>query len=271
MAPNSLELADFLVLTCEGTLSEPKCAALAQEIRDKMFSVKGGVALNLEKVVAVDLAFFRLVATFGKALRVEKKKFYAIGASRNVAREIRENGVDSLIELIEAGNAVGGARKRGPTLNVEFVNPFIEASQKTLKVQCGVEANAGKPFLKGTAELMEIDIAGVIGLVSSEFNGSIALCFPRATFLAVMGAMLGEKILEITDDLKDGVGELLNIIFGQSKVVLNQKGYQIEMAIPTIVSGDSLKLRHVATGPTLILPFASNAGGFYMEIGLSGS
>jgi hypothetical protein len=48
-----------------------------------------------------------------------------------------------------------------------------------------------------------------------------------------MGKMLGEEFKAITQDLQTGAAELLNIIFGSAKVVLNEQGYAIQKAIPT--------------------------------------
>ncbi len=43
-----------------------------------------------------------------------------------------------------------------------------------------------------------------------------------------MGGMLGEEIKEINQDIQDGAGELLNIIFGFTKRVLNKKATKLK-------------------------------------------
>jgi CheY-specific phosphatase CheX len=78
--------------------------------------------------------------------------------------------------------------------------------------------------------------------------------------------MLGETYEELTKDLEDGAAELLNIIFGQAKVGLNEKGYKISKAIPTIIRGESLRMRHSSLQPTMKIPFTSAAGSFVIEI-----
>src|SRR5688572_11064834 len=93
----------------------------------------------------------------------------------------------------------------------------------------------GKPFLKGSGPSPSMDIAAVIGLTSKSFNGSVAICFPKAVFLMIMEKLLGETHKDIDKELEDGASELLNIIFGQAKKVLYAKGYAIERAVPTIV------------------------------------
>jgi len=156
----------------------------------------------------------------------------------------------------------------GVKLDVEFVSPFIEGTVETLKVQCEYPLKQGKPFLKGEGKEIDTVIASVIGLTSTKFNGSIAVCYPKEVFLKIMSNMLGEEYKEINEDLEDGAGELLNIIFGYAKKLLNEKGFDIQKAIPTIVTGDNLNVKHVSPNPTLVLPFESEMGPVHVEISI---
>jgi chemotaxis protein CheX len=82
----------------------------------------------------------------------------------------------------------------------------------------------------------------------------------------MMERMLGEKYPEITQELEDGASELLNIIFGQAKKVLNERGYRIEKAIPTIIRGTDVAIRHHTASPTVVLPFDTDLGVFHIEV-----
>lgn len=156
----------------------------------------------------------------------------------------------------------------GIKLDVNFINPFISGALETLKVQCSIEAAAEKPYVKTEKTPLSVDIAGVIGLTSKTFTGSVSICFPMQTFLIIMSGMLGETYNEFSSDLEDGAGELLNIIFGYAKRELNAKGYSIEKAIPTVIKGNDIKINTVSKAPSIIVPFNSNAGKFFIEIGL---
>ncbi len=151
-------------------------------------------------------------------------------------------------------------------LDINFINPFIEGVLTTLDTQCSVKAKTGKLFLRGNGTEITPAIAAMIGLTSPVFQGSIGLSFPESTFLKVMGGMLGEEYKEINKDLEDGAGELLNIIFGCAKRVLNDKNYNIDKAIPTIVRGSGLSVTYVGKTAAMILPFTSSVGDFQLEI-----
>lgn len=152
------------------------------------------------------------------------------------------------------------------TLDVGFLNPFIDGALNTLKVQCGMEARPGKPFRKAGEEGVIVDIAGVIGITSPSFKGSISIAFPAKTFLGIMEKMLGEKFETITKDVEDGAGELLNMIYGAAKTVLNTKGYALEKALPSVVTGRGVHVRQLTAAPIIVVPFETEVGAFQIEI-----
>ena len=153
-----------------------------------------------------------------------------------------------------------------PKLDANFIKTFAAAALETLRVQCSFEARVGKPFIKGQGEEVESAIAGIIGLTSNVFKGTIAIAFPEKTFLAIMGGMLGESFEVMTPDLEDGAAELMNIVFGCAKKSLSEKGFTVERAVPTVVKGKNVEIRHISTAPILIIPFESPAGGLQIEI-----
>ena len=151
-------------------------------------------------------------------------------------------------------------------LDSNFFRPFVESTVRTLSVQCNVNATHKKPFIKGSQPQPQFEIAGVIGLTSTLFSGNITLCFTSQLYLTLMNNMLGENFTEITPDLHDGAAELLNIIFGNAKKILNQHGHSIQRAIPTVIRGADLKTSHIASGTVLVLPFDTPSGEFQIEI-----
>lgn len=152
-------------------------------------------------------------------------------------------------------------------IDVNFINPFVMAVKVVMETQVRMPLTPCKPFLKKAGDQLPMEIAGVIGLVSSEFRGSIAICFRAEVFLSVYQSMVGEKHEKITPEIEDAAGELLNMIFGQAKTVLNdQKGFNFEKALPTVLVGEKLKIRHQGPHPAIVLPFDSPAGAFHLEI-----
>ena len=78
--------------------------------------------------------------------------------------------------------------------------------------------------------------------------------------------MLEEGQEDITIDNQDGAAEIINIIFGQTKAVLNTSGYSLQRAIPSVMRGENHKIYQNSKIPVLLVPFSSDAGKFFIQI-----
>lgn len=209
--------------------------------------------------------FFRMLANVSKSLKSIGKKVFVVNACDEMIKGIKSYGLDSAVERKSTAQEVFALFLK-PKIDVQFINPFVEATIKTLEVQCQLKIQSQKPYLKNQSNAQKSDIAAVIGLTSKTFQGSIAICFSESVFLALLNQMLQETNQSITKELEDGAAELLNIIFGNAKKVLNEKNYQIEKAIPTIVRGKALEVKHLTKSASVVLPFESSIGQFWIEI-----
>lgn len=153
-------------------------------------------------------------------------------------------------------------------VDTAFIKPFVDGAKEALSTLCGYNATPGKPFFRKDTPNLDIDIAGVIGLTSSTFSGSITISFSEKVFLSIMSKMLGEEYTEITKEIEDGAAELMNIIFGHAKRILNATGYSIEKAIPTIARGRSIQLVSLTKTEVVVLPFDIEPGKFFIEVAI---
>ena len=275
------EMSGFRVIHCLVDLTDEALVELVTLINDIVNSSSSpkavpSLVLDLQNKSLNDLKFFRAITPVGMQLKKQSRKLHVVSTTENFEGTVRAHGMDGILRVFpKLSDLVGGQRTEssrpasvGLKADAAFLNAFIDAAIKTLQTQCTVTIVAQAPSIKGKILDTPYDIAGVIGLHSKAFRGSIAICYPKATFLALIGSMLGEKYTEITQDLEDGAAELLNIIFGQAKVELNEKKYEIEKAIPTIIRGEALKINHLGAQPTIVIPFESNVGPLRIEINI---
>ena len=151
-------------------------------------------------------------------------------------------------------------------LNVDYINPFIEATVNTFKTMCSLDVVREKIFLKGDgAEIY--GVTGIIGL-GGEASGSVVLNFPAEVAIAAVGSFVGEVYDDISSDVVDGVGELTNIIAGDSKNRLGQKGYSFDIGLPKIVVGRNYVTAQSKSVPCIVLMFNSGIGKFSIEVSL---
>ncbi len=184
------------------------------------------------------------------------------------ATDIKDALVDTGLALpAQAGTAQTAPVKKG--LDTDFINPFLAAAANVIQVSSNITSLAGDIFIKQNTDVLPGDVSGVIGIVSEAFVGSVIISFPEKTFLKIMSNMLGEDVKEINQEIVDGAAELTNMIFGQAKVVLNNKGYGIKSAIPSVISGNNHSFSTLTKGPIVVVPFNTEYGGFFIEICLS--
>jgi chemotaxis protein CheX len=151
--------------------------------------------------------------------------------------------------------------------DVNFINPFLNATLKTFKVQCFMEAKPGKPSLKKASDpLLMGDVSGIISITSESFVGTLAISLSEAMFKVISGKMLGETCEAVTEDNVDLVGELANIILGQATIDLQKLGYGIQMALPSCVWGKDHKIKHFRSGICIVIPFETEFGTFHTEV-----
>lgn len=233
----------------------------------------GRIVLHLNGQIQMDHDVMRIFSPVGLNLRKKNIAIYVLNPPKKTRQLINQLGMAALLHPVDIpeeipNNVPGPKTKPKPGINVAFINPFVEGALTTLKVQCGVECKPGKPMPKDEFKTQPpLAIAGVIGIASPTFRGSIAIAFPEKTFLGVIGKMLGETYTEITQDLEDGAGELLNIIYGHAKKVLNEQGHSIDKALPTVVRGEKLNIRHMSKNMAIVLPFETEMGLFIIEVG----
>jgi chemotaxis protein CheX len=153
-------------------------------------------------------------------------------------------------------------------MDVNLINPFIEATLHVLSSLAFTQAKAGKPYLKKDA-LAQGDVSGIVGL-TGETSGTLSVSFSEKSILTIVSNMFGEPVAEINDEVKDAVGEILNIVSGQARQKLESKGRVLKGAIPTVITGKNHTISHITKHPIIAIPFDTDNGGFTIEVCLEG-
>ena len=214
--------------------------------------------LDFRKVLTFELGICPAIVAFHKVLLANEKSLRSVNVSPSLLKMLMSSGVE---------NILGIARKpSGATIDVEFINPFLQSVVAILEAQTQTVFKPQKIRLQPAGESIDVGIIGIIGLNCSKFRGHIALCFPTPVFLKVYEKMLGEVHTEITAETEDAVGELLNMMYGRAKTEWNKSGFDFSPVIPTILRGEKISVRQQTGGPAIIIPFDSEVGTFRVEI-----
>ena len=150
-------------------------------------------------------------------------------------------------------------------MDVQYINPFVDALINALQTMLEVTPERGTPYLKRDA-LTQGDISAVIGFAGPTVTGSLALTFPTPVALKVYSLMMGEKVYRITNDVQDVVGELANIVVGGAKTAFASQDMKFNISIPTVIVGNGHTLGHKNDIPVMVIPFELGKHRFAMEI-----
>lgn len=244
---------------------EKKSPGLAQENKDLLF--------DFTECTGIHPAWDRLFLTLATELKKNGKGMRFVSVSADIQRNFAEHGMGHSIKYCPSvENALRDLESNGAApskkMDVKVVNAFLDAVIQVMKTQTHTEVKAGAPFLKGPKDGFSGDLSGVIALVSDTFRGTMVINFPESTFLGMISRMLGEKFQVLTPEITDGAAELTNMVFGQAKVTLNELGYGMKMATPSVVTGKNPTTSSASPGPRVTVPFSSDLGDFAVEISI---
>ena len=149
---------------------------------------------------------------------------------------------------------------------LEISDKIIESTVEIFTGMVMMEISvAGEPLT--TLGPLRQSITGMIGLAGTH-RGVLAVHLPNKVAMEVTGNFLGMEISEINDDVQDAIGEIANMLGGNLKTILSDRGKDIQLSLPSTISGDQYNFTSQADVDQIILPFQAPAGIFYVELEL---
>ena len=153
-------------------------------------------------------------------------------------------------------------------MNVNFINPVLGSMLNVLSTMAHIEPKVGTPRRKEKNDIVHgKNITGVMSMIGSNGNASIALTFSEAAILHIAKKMLPGEITTIDGTVIDLVGELANMVLGGAKSDLEKEGYIFKLSLPTIIFGCDYLIAHKTNAPIIMLPFTMPEGEFIVEAG----
>jgi chemotaxis protein CheX len=156
------------------------------------------------------------------------------------------------------------------TKSQTFIQDFIDATVDVLTTMAffEVETRNVKEMVTGSGAPSVTscrDITGVLGFSGSR-AGSILLTLSEKLGLQLVGGMLGTELSQIDYVVRDGVGELVNMIAGGAKTRLQTKGLDFVLSIPHTVVGQNHQITAPASARRTRIEFISGTDTFFVEI-----
>lgn len=126
-------------------------------------------------------------------------------------------------------------------MNIEYINPFIEASQTVLQQVANINAKLGKVYLKSAPYAGEsiLIIVGITGKIRGQATFSMS---KQVAFKIASAMMFGMPVEELNEISKSALAELTNMILGNTATLLYNKGVGIEITPPSLLLGENMQI-----------------------------
>ena len=127
-------------------------------------------------------------------------------------------------------------------MNVEYINPFIEASKYVIMMMTGNKPELGKVYIRNDSSFLSNEVAVIVGL-TGRIRGQVVLSFSKKSALSVASAMMGGMAVNELDGIsKSAISELANMIMGNTATILASRGIGIEITPPSLLMGEKISI-----------------------------
>ncbi len=151
----------------------------------------------------------------------------------------------------------------------EMAKYVIEATREVFSTMVMMDVQDSFPLLEPVTKF-SCSITGMVGLVGT-YSGVLSIHCPRPLALKITSNMLGmevEEIEEAEEDVNDALGEIANMLGGQVKMVLSKGGMDMNISIPTVISGEEYTINSMAESDCVIIPFNTGEERFLVSLKL---
>jgi chemotaxis protein CheX len=135
---------------------------------------------------------------------------------------------------------------------VDMARYIIDATKEVFSTMMVMEVEDQYPMQEPVNEF-HCSITGMVGLAGI-YTGILSIHCPKALALKITSNMLGMEVDEVGDDVNDALGEIANMLGGHVKQVLSKGGSDLNLSIPTVISGETYTISSM-NDDTVIIPF----------------
>ncbi|HID56810.1 TPA: chemotaxis protein CheX [Candidatus Poribacteria bacterium] len=123
-----------------------------------------------------------------------------------------------------------------------LIRSIIEGTKQVFQTMLSLDPIPGEPKESKKNSMKVSGITGIIGFAGEE--GSCVLYIKCTDDVAEMLAsrMLGTEFNGMSEEVRDVLGEIANMISGNVNSFLSEMGLEFKLSIPTIISGEGYEI-----------------------------
>ncbi|GAX59466.1 chemotaxis protein [Candidatus Scalindua japonica] len=116
-----------------------------------------------------------------------------------------------------------------------------EATNEVFTTMLMMEVKTQESFVKDEKNV-STDLISSLHFFGDQYMGKIAIFSSAAVACNIANSMLGTDTVEVNDEIKDGMGELVNMIAGVAKVKLTDTLGDMHLLTPWVIAGRHLSI-----------------------------
>jgi chemotaxis protein CheX len=132
-------------------------------------------------------------------------------------------------------------------LEASIVRSIKSSTKEVFSTMLMLDVNVDESFIKDENKV-STDLISSLHFFGEKYMGKIAVFVYGATACHLAGAMLGIEATDVDEDVKDGMGEIVNMIAGSAKVKLESTMGDFHLLTPWVIAGKSLTIASPAGG-----------------------
>lgn len=148
----------------------------------------------------------------------------------------------------------------------EMAKYVIDATKEVFNTMVMLDIEDSFPLTESVTKF-SCSITGMVGLGGS-YSGVLSIHCPQPLALKITANMLGMEVEEAEEDVNDALGEIANMLGGQVKMVLSKGGMDMNISIPTVISGEEYTINSMTESDCVIIPFNTGDDRFLVSLKL---
>ncbi len=152
------------------------------------------------------------------------------------------------------------------SLGDQLARDIAQAVADSFGMTFGIKVVPGRYSVAEGPVRLGGDVSGLVGLTQDRLEGTLTVCFSLDTMQKIVPRLIGGDIKVTPDIAADSVGEITNMVFGQIKTRLNERGHNIRLSLPSVVRGPSHFINHLHEGRYMLMPFDVDGSAFQVHL-----
>jgi chemotaxis protein CheX len=148
----------------------------------------------------------------------------------------------------------------------EMTHCIIEATREVFSTMVAMEVTDCFPLGKPVRQF-HCSLTGMVGIAGS-YTGMLSIHCPALLAMRITSNMLRMEVEEVGEDVNDALGEIANMLGGHVKQVLSKGGLDLNLSIPTVISGGAYTINSIDNDDCVVIPFQCDEEKFLVGLTL---